>query len=113
MFEDWTGKKRPEWIGEKITLAKLYGNKPSEGKRIRHLVAWSRCRKKALERDCFTCQMCFGSGLEVHHIKPTRTNPEIAYDINNLITLCKKCHVKTYSKEKKMEKLFYKRLGMA
>ncbi len=31
--------------------------------------------------------------LEVHHKKPFHLNPELELDINNLITLCRHCHL--------------------
>lgn len=92
------GKKRPSYIGKNITIAKLAGSEPSEGKRIRKLAKFARARTRMLERDGFTCQICYESGLDAHHIHPIRTHPEKAYDIDNLITLCKKCHDKKVSR---------------
>lgn len=31
-------------------------------------------------------------GLEVHHIVPIETDASLAFDDNNLITLCGRCH---------------------
>ena len=106
MFKDRIGKKRPAWIGKKISFSKLKGKTPSTGKHIRHLALWGRCRKQVLERDGFTCQICGKAGIEVHHIKTTRELPELGYVISNLVTLCKVCHGKTYGKEKDWERYF-------
>lgn len=36
-----------------------------------------------------TCALCGGKDkLEVHHIRPFHTHPELELDLNNLITLC-------------------------
>jgi len=51
--------------------------------------------KRALLRDNFTCQRC---GLrdevimDVDHILPRRKFPELAYKLDNLMTLCPNCH---------------------
>jgi len=49
---------------------------------------WSVIRRKHLtNHPC--CAVCGGtSKLEVHHIKPFHTHPELELDPDNLITLC-------------------------
>lgn len=70
--------------------------------------AWIVTRRKVLERDNYECQECKKNGrvltyahkpdkqkvLEIHHIKPLETNPEMAFEMANLETLCIKCHNK-------------------
>jgi len=54
-------------------------------------------RKYILSRDdykCTNCESC--ENLEVHHIEPVAEYPSKAIDINNGITLCKKCHKKEH-----------------
>ena len=59
---------------------------------------WSTLRETILLRDENTCQVCGKSGdidpLHVHHKKPLRSFPsfEEANQIDNLITLCFRCH---------------------
>jgi hypothetical protein len=50
-------------------------------------------------RDEFRCRKCGISeeSLEVHHIIPVNKDPSLAWDINNGITLCKRCHSKFHS----------------
>lgn len=56
---------------------------------------WKALRLKALRRDGFACVQCKAVGrLEVDHIKPVRTHPDLAYDLTNLQSLCPSCHTK-------------------
>lgn len=43
----------------------------------------------------YVCQCCKkrGGKLHAHHIKSVVNFPKLAYDFNNLITLCKSCHI--------------------
>ena len=54
-------------------------------------------RKLVFERDDYTCQDCGDRGvyLEAHHIKEWINYPELRLDVDNGLTLCKKCHNKT------------------
>jgi len=87
----WLGKNNPNWSG---------GN--TEG-RTKHgpLVYW---RKSVKRRDNYVCQDCGLDGKiacrgcnekpEMHadHIKSWAKYPDHRFDIDNGITLCKKCH---------------------
>lgn len=72
---------------------------------------WKEQRRKTLERDDYTCQRCGkhnakymiekGKELTVHHKIPVsefkkkeNVNYDKMNDLDNLITLCKKCHMK-------------------
>lgn len=63
--------------------------------------AYAEWRKAVFERDNFTCQICgqVGGGLNAHHIEPWSTNVNLRYQIDNGITLCKKCHVEIHRKD--------------
>lgn len=56
---------------------------------------WPALRLAAKRRDGFRCVECGAVGrLEVDHVKPVRTHPELAFDLSNLQTLCASCHTR-------------------
>lgn len=55
----------------------------------------SQWREKVYARDRYTCQKCGdneGGNLNAHHIEPHCRNKDLAWDVNNGITLCAPCH---------------------
>lgn len=60
-------------------------------------------RAEVFTRDDYTCQECGhrGGDLNSHHLLPFRDYPEPQFSLNtkNGITLCVKCHRKTFGKE--------------
>lgn len=68
-------------------------------------------RKAVILRDDCKCMECGKSNtvLEVHHIKPRRLNGSNTLD--NLITLCGKCHQKTEGVEEKYMQHYFDMLG--
>jgi len=116
----WRGKKRPEvseWLGEHqfkkgqeswlkgkkgYTNAGTYknGHKGMKGEsnpawidgRMAKHNAW---RKAIFERDNYTCQLCEEKGkyLNAHHLKEQSLYPKIKNDLDNGITLCRRCHL--------------------
>jgi len=68
---------------------------------------WYRVRRQALDRDGHTCQHC-GKGREeigrepdVHHVTPIRTydDPQDAHSLDNVVALCRCCHLRAESGE--------------
>lgn len=66
---------------------------------------WRQKRIEILERDHYECQWCRAEGklttqydaiLEIDHIKELETHPELAWDNDNLQTLCRSCHNKKH-----------------
>ena len=68
-------------------------------------------RKQVYARDKFSCQWpnCGSKKrLNAHHIKKWADNPGLRFNLNNGITLCRKCHDNIKNKEVDYEKLFFK-----
>ena len=56
---------------------------------------WKALRVQALQRDGWKCVRCGEKvGLEVDHILPVRDRPDLAYDLDNLQTLCGRDHAR-------------------
>lgn len=74
-------RKRSEWA--------------AHSKRVCKSQRWKALRKQALERDGWKCTQCpERRRLEVDHIQPVRTHPELSFDLGNLQTLCGRCHAR-------------------
>ena len=68
-------------------------------------------RRKVYERDWFRCRWCDyrskkKGDIQAHHIVPMRDDKRLWFKVSNGITLCIKCHRKTYGKEKKFAMVF-------
>ena len=121
--ESKKGKKRQlfskEWL-ENLSKSKKANNHwnwqsgiTPENDRIRHSFELKYWRNSVFERDNYTCAICRNRGvyLEAHHVKKFSEYPELRFDINNGITLCKKCHNETKGKEELYEKAFVEKGG--
>ena len=80
------GEKNPNWKGGKTSEIQKFYNSPE----------WKELRTKVFIRDNYTCRDCpqRGGQLEANHIKARWNNLELALEITNIETLCKKCHDK-------------------
>lgn len=56
---------------------------------------WPALRLAAKRRDGWKCVECGASGrLEVDHVAPVRSHPQLAFDLSNLQSLCAACHAR-------------------
>lgn len=98
-------KRKNKWAKENTGVLLAWREKnPEKVKSIRHKIDSVRLgyteefsyelKQKVKERDGYECQLCgeHEKALVVHHKDKTKTNN----DINNLITLCRACHIKTH-----------------
>ena len=59
----------------------------------RNMPEYIEWRKAVYERDDYTCQECGTKGsMQAHHIKSWVGFPELRFDVDNGMTLCKNCH---------------------
>ncbi len=56
---------------------------------------WRALRHIVLERDGWACVQCGEQRrLEVDHVLPVKTHPELSFSPGNLQTLCGRCHAR-------------------
>lgn len=60
--------------------------------------------KAVYERDGYRCVRCDSShtskiSLHAHHIKPWAENPNSRFELKNIVTVCKPCHVWIHSRK--------------
>ena len=72
------------------------------GAAVYRSMRWKALRQAAKRRDGWACVQCGARGarLDVDHIKPIRTHPHLAFDLDNLQTLCAPHHSEKTSREK-------------
>ena len=100
----FSGENHPRWINDRAKLAK---------KQIRNDTAYKEWRKNVWIRDKFNCKIknssCEGK-IVAHHIFGWKDYPDLRYDINNGITLCKFHHPKKRNDEINLQDYFIKLL---
>jgi 5-methylcytosine-specific restriction endonuclease McrA len=64
---------------------------------------WRNLADEVIVANHGECQMCKDSHILtratlVHHVKPLREHPELAYDRSNLMPLCHDCHERIHNR---------------
>jgi 5-methylcytosine-specific restriction endonuclease McrA len=63
--------------------------------KVTRTARWKALRQQALERDGWKCVQCNERRwLEVDHVLPVRTHPELGFALSNLQCLCGRCHAR-------------------
>ena len=80
--------------------SKEYYENNKERKQMLNSKRWKELRERTIKRDGGMCNRCWvelgiieKSNLQVHHIKPRAEYPELMFDPDNLITVCKTCNL--------------------
>ena len=96
----------------RLSFAEGEGMTEQEKHKFYHSGAWLNKRMQVLKRDHFECQDCrqritkaneegrqlhgweihLNRATCVHHIKELADHPDLALDMDNLISLCDRCH---------------------
>lgn len=96
-----SGEGSSLWIQDR---SKVKDRRHSE-RNSRPYIEW---RVAVFERDKYTCQKCgsIGGYLHAHHIKEWEYYPELRYDIDNGITLCRRpCHKQIHDSRRANRKI--------
>ncbi len=100
----FVGEKSPRWIADRSKLRKY-----SDDNLDRRSYAYSYWRRVVYKRDGFCCKInnsdCSGR-IEAHHILSWKDYPELRFDVNNGITVCKYHHPKKREEEIKSISFF-------
>lgn len=84
-----TGSSNPNWKG----------GCSSERQRLYAGSAWRKLRRIVLARDRI-CTSCGDTTTRhLHHVKPWATHPELRFDPDNVVLLCRTCHHDAHRKE--------------
>jgi 5-methylcytosine-specific restriction endonuclease McrA len=77
-----------------IDLKDFKDFKKTENLRERAKFSDAGLHQLCFQRDNFTCRRCgtYGGRLNAHHMNSWKFFPTQRFDLNNLITLCEKCH---------------------
>ncbi len=113
-YEELYGKEKAELVKRKIGEAhkgeKCHfwkGGNPIN--RNKHMgTDYHKWRTAIFVRDNWTCQTCQkrGENIQAHHIKSWAKFPELRYEIDNGVTLCKEsCHRLANKEQNKYEKM--------
>lgn len=82
-----TGKRNPNYKdGSSPDRQRLYAG-----------AEWKRVARSVRARDGYRCVRCGAEkqglrSLHLHHLKPWAGHPELRFDPDNIVTLCKACH---------------------
>lgn len=85
------------------------GGITDENHRQRESSDYKRWRMDVFHRDDYTCQHCkqIGGNLNAHHIKLFSVYPGLRFDVDNGVTLCRKCHIKLHKIQREWNKSRY------
>jgi hypothetical protein len=109
----WNKGKTKAQYANGIAFGPKHGNWKGGFGSARDTADWKTLRLQIMRRDNYTCVECGDSNhvgrgsrirLEVHHIVAICVDPDLAFDPNNLLTLCRKCHFKTHNFGNKAKK---------
>ena len=92
------GKNTPKYSGEKHWNWK--GGITEKNRGIRLSLEYEIWRSEVYKRDNWTCRLCEKhcqrKNIIAHHLNNFADYPELRFNINNGLTLCRECHIKLH-----------------
>lgn len=93
-------EEEPDGRDKKRTLEIInkWYTKTEDASEFYNSKAWKDMRESILKRDLYLCRECKAFGkrteaTEVHHVFTLATRPDLKLNPNNLISLCRDCHL--------------------
>jgi 5-methylcytosine-specific restriction protein A len=89
---------RPAGVPAKPSRIDPQAVRRAEDNRFYQRAQWKRVRAIKLDQNPL-CEECESKGLtvlaeQVHHIRPRKLFPDLAFDLANLQALCRSCHTR-------------------
>lgn len=66
---------------------------------------WKKLRQIIFERDMFTCRFCGAKAEEVHHIISICEDESKVFEKENLVAICRDCHINFHREGKPKKNL--------
>lgn len=87
--------------------SKQYYEQNKELKKLLNSKRWRTVRRLVIQRDGGFCNRCYAQlgifvtdDLQVHHIIPRSKRPDLMFDEDNLVTVCKTCNLQLGTRDK-------------
>ena len=69
---------------------------------MRHVEEYKNWRASVYKKDGWHCKLCDSNkNIVAHHIKSFTDYPELRYNIDNGVTLCRSCHLSLHQTTRK------------
>ena len=89
----WARAHSKQYQRKYNTVTRYRNDTKSKQYNFYRTTTWSRIRQQALDRDHYVCQYCGQPNSKtVDHIVPIEYDEQLKASLDNLATICRKCH---------------------
>ena len=89
----WARSHSKQYQHKYNTVTRYRSDTKSKQYNFYRTTTWSRLRQQALDRDHYICQYCGQPNSKtVDHIVPIEYDEQLKASLDNLATICRKCH---------------------